>query len=324
MKTGCLLTIAICVNCFSWPQIALSQDDATKTKQHQLDRDKRVTPPAHVIIDPPFPLAMPKPEPIKTQNESKDKPLMWFIKSEWVIVYVTAIYALIAWLTLKAIKRQGNLMERQAEEARESTTKSISIAAQAANAATKAVEVSGAQLRQVESQTRPWIGLDTDVGIQTGPLFVDNEGNVTTTINITARNYGSYPGQKVFCAARLVVTSDLNDVFAEESRIPAESIPENAGSVVFPGPSRVKWQWPSTARKGDSPGARDELLAFIVGCIWYRDQFGGKHHTVFSYHLKQPGTIRGVVFKRFPGISVSGNWTDLHGFVDRPDGPSQT
>ena len=35
-------------------------------------------------------------------------------------------------------------------------------------------------------------------------------------------------------------------------------------------------------------GSGDEFVAYLVGCIFYFDQFGEGHYTAFWYQLKQP------------------------------------
>lgn len=47
------------------------------------------------------------------------------LRSEWVIVYITAGYAIIAGLTLWVIKRQADTMERQAKEAASSSAETL-------------------------------------------------------------------------------------------------------------------------------------------------------------------------------------------------------
>lgn len=69
------------------------------------------------------------------QNAPQEKPLPWFLRPEWVIVYVTIGYAIIAWRTLRAIKRQGDTLERQVNESKESAREATEVARKAADAA---------------------------------------------------------------------------------------------------------------------------------------------------------------------------------------------
>ena len=76
-----------------------------------------------MVIDPPLPAPAPPSqlEAKPTQQAPPEKPLPRFERPEWVIVYVTMAYAIIAWLTLRTIKRQADLMERQAADARQAS-----------------------------------------------------------------------------------------------------------------------------------------------------------------------------------------------------------
>ena len=88
-----------------------------------------------MIIDPSSATVHVKAEPDDSKKAPEEKPLPRFERPEWVIVYITAIYVLIAWWTLRAIKRQADTMEMQANEARQSAATATTIAQKAADAA---------------------------------------------------------------------------------------------------------------------------------------------------------------------------------------------
>ena len=67
-----------------------------------------------MIIDPSPATEHLKAEPDNKKQDSTEKPLPRFERPEWVIVYITAIYVLIAACTLWVIKRQADHMEWQA------------------------------------------------------------------------------------------------------------------------------------------------------------------------------------------------------------------
>ena len=168
----------------------------------------------------------------------------------------------------------------------------------------------------MESQTRPWIGLDSPDGVRSTPLVIKN--NIAfVTIVLRPKNFGSYPGQSVWSAANLIVTNNMTVVHAAADQIWQASIPQKVGGTVFPGPGTVSWEWPSSA----AIDSDDEMLAFIVGCIWYLDQFGQKQHTVSIHRLQVPDTIQGVVFRRSQVSPIVGNWVETGGFVG--SGPKQ-
>jgi hypothetical protein len=58
-----------------------------------------------------------------------------FLRPEWVIAYITAFYAIIAWITLSQIKRQAGIMERQTGI----LENSVSVAKQSAEAAERGI-----------------------------------------------------------------------------------------------------------------------------------------------------------------------------------------
>jgi len=86
-------------------------------------------PPTHVIIDPPLPaFNSAKPESANEQRPPQVKPLAWFLRPDFLIVWVTIAYAFISWLTVRATSRQANTMEAQAKDARDSAAAAAAIA----------------------------------------------------------------------------------------------------------------------------------------------------------------------------------------------------
>jgi hypothetical protein len=117
----CVLFFVLVANLFGWPQMPKQQSANSSRKTTHPDQDKKRIPPIHVIVDPPFPLSVPKPDTTGAQTEPQEKPLPRFTRAEWVIVYVTIVYAFIAWWTLKTIKKQTKVMEGQAKTAETQT-----------------------------------------------------------------------------------------------------------------------------------------------------------------------------------------------------------
>ncbi len=75
---------------------------------------KQPVPPAPTPANqPPSGMNDGQPQPANSQGDSPEKPLPRFERPEWIIVYVTVVYVVIAGLTLVAILKQANLMERQ-------------------------------------------------------------------------------------------------------------------------------------------------------------------------------------------------------------------
>ena len=94
--------------------MAENQDRSSHAASNESDQTKRPIPPTHIVIDPPLPaINGSQPKPHDGQNAAPEKPLPRFARPDWVIVYVTIVYAVIAWRTLRRIKRQADLMGRQ-------------------------------------------------------------------------------------------------------------------------------------------------------------------------------------------------------------------
>jgi hypothetical protein len=101
--------------------------------QNARPSQSKVLPPApHVIIDSPPSASNPvQPAPAV---ETKEKPKPSFFGPEWVIVYITGAYALIAGWTLLAIQKQVKLMKVQADIATSASTAATNSARFFANA----------------------------------------------------------------------------------------------------------------------------------------------------------------------------------------------
>jgi hypothetical protein len=98
---------------FGWPHVAQCQNGKSSTPTNQTTGNEEPVPPTHVIIEEPVPTIHAEVKTSDQKQETKDESWKRFFTPEWVIVYVTAGYALIAWWTLSSIKRQAALMERQ-------------------------------------------------------------------------------------------------------------------------------------------------------------------------------------------------------------------
>src|SRR5580693_5615456 len=137
-----LIVVSATANLFGWQQVPEGNKARTTAGTARSGNANRNIPPTHVGIDEPYPIIATKPESPADHDNPTEKSRPWFVeiftKPEWVIVDVTAVYVLVAWFTLVAIKRQADTMETQATEARESAAKATDLARQAADAATLA------------------------------------------------------------------------------------------------------------------------------------------------------------------------------------------
>jgi len=103
-----------------------------------------------------------------------------FLSPEWVIVYITAIYVVISGLTLKAIKRQADLMSSQATDMEN----------QVAEMKKQAVHMEG-QLRLQEVQFKQWVKIGLWKNL-TPPLQPDAT-EVMVTLSFEIGNPTQFP-----------------------------------------------------------------------------------------------------------------------------------
>lgn len=136
-------------NLLGGPQVSKDQHTATDATARRAENDKRPIPPTHVIIDPPLPAVSSKPESNDSQNEPAEKPLPRFIRPEWIIVYITAIYVFITWLMWRTIKRQSELLKQQVDDTRTASIETTKIA----SGTLKAIETQSRSMeRQIQLQ----------------------------------------------------------------------------------------------------------------------------------------------------------------------------
>ncbi len=75
---------------------------------------EKPVPPPPAVVDPSSSAPHAQAESRNEQPAPQSKTLLWFIRPEWVIAWITAIYTGVATWTLFSIKRQADLMEIQA------------------------------------------------------------------------------------------------------------------------------------------------------------------------------------------------------------------
>lgn len=109
------------------PCVAQEQQGKAHAEQKNAAQAQQPVPPPGTVIKSPVPAPIANAPSKGSQNDAQEKPLPRFIRPEWVIVYITAIYVLVAWRTLRAIKRQGDIMDRQANDARKSGAQTFAV-----------------------------------------------------------------------------------------------------------------------------------------------------------------------------------------------------
>lgn len=108
-----------------WPQVAQCQDGKSTTPKKQSDGKEQIIQPTHVVIEQPLPTIRVEKPAKDEQDQAPEKPLPRFLRSEWVIVYITAIYSYISWKSLKAIKRQADTMDKALSDSNQSSNATL-------------------------------------------------------------------------------------------------------------------------------------------------------------------------------------------------------
>jgi hypothetical protein len=124
--------------------------------------------------------------------------LRWFLRPEWVIVWITLLYTIITGLTLLAIKRQADLMEQQTKDARDSAA----AAALTTKATLKAIKRQALSMRRQTTHLRRSAEAAMGVAVPTLMLskFVftprdrmDYQFFVHPSVSIEVKNFGQSP-----------------------------------------------------------------------------------------------------------------------------------
>jgi hypothetical protein len=199
-----------------------------------------------------------------------------------------------ALLTLLAIKRQADIMETQAKDARESNAEATRIALATAKAAQKSAEAANAQIKLMKDRER------ARIAVEILPLETLEFGAGDNRVNIRFSNFGYSHALNVRASgdARAVVFSkpirlpgmprvSFPDPYKEPAFDPLPFEFEDIGipSVMLEGAAPVEsWigfifpdEW------GDEIGLRPYVAIEVRGEVEYEDVFGDTHVAKFSY-----------------------------------------
>jgi hypothetical protein len=214
---------------FGWPGVAENQQSGPHTANNKPDKQQRIVPPTHVVIDPPLPALTADDHPPQSKTPLQEKPLPRFVRPEWVIVYVTIAYAIIAWYTLRSIKRQADTMEKQLADAKSSGKHTETLASQA-------VKQSELTQLQMDLANRPWLCFDS---IQiSAPIRFSEDGACIVSFGYQIRNVGNSVAQHIQLRIEPMVSGVNMDLLkVRESVSNAMKIPataHNHGKLVFP------------------------------------------------------------------------------------------
>jgi hypothetical protein len=272
---------------FGWPCVAENQQRSSHAANHVASQNNQLAPPTHVIIDPPIPPPSGQSKPADQSNESQEKLLPRFMRPEWVIVYVTVAYSLITLFMWLTIKRQANIMEDQAKDARDSST----AAAVTTEETLKVIREQATQLeRQVKAShdgLRAWIGIELRENVPAMALSMINQiSNLLVPqpprFVWKIKNYGQTPA--------FITGMGADHVYAREADLGTMIQPKMRPIIDFIGAGREK----ENPLVIDDATYRDVLarLKFwrIVIKVEYLDAFDKErmHETVVSFHYYVP------------------------------------
>jgi hypothetical protein len=139
---------------FGRPSVAENQKTSNGAATYQSGDNKRTVPPPQVAVEPMKAAPASHREPSETQGGTADNPMPRFGRPEWLTVYITAGYVFIAWLTLRAIKRQADIMQEQARDARSSSSGAAATAQQTLDALQRQANTMERQASHLEFQVQ--------------------------------------------------------------------------------------------------------------------------------------------------------------------------
>jgi hypothetical protein len=93
------------------PCVAENQQSKAQAEQDKSAQAQQPVPPTGTVINPSIPAPQGNAKTGIVEKDPPEKPLPRFLRPEWIIVYITAFYAVISTFMLVAIKRQANHME---------------------------------------------------------------------------------------------------------------------------------------------------------------------------------------------------------------------
>ncbi len=121
--SGCFIALL-----FGRPCMAHQQNGKTNREQQKANSNPQPVPPTHVVVEPSPAIENLERKANDEKQAPKEKSVSPFARPEWVIVYITAVYAFISGWTLIAIytqarwaKKQAKSMEDQLAEMRRQT-----------------------------------------------------------------------------------------------------------------------------------------------------------------------------------------------------------
>lgn len=248
----------------AWPQVP-----GNGSGQHDKTQDKQET------ANPPKPIvAIESPAGANQQNHAPEKPAKYPWKEllapanipNWFLVIVGAVTGWFVYKTLRAIKKQADIMEQGAKDSQESSAEATRIALATAKAAQVSADAALKTVQIMIDSERPWVIARMEQ--PKGSCLLDN-GNVRFTW--TVKNVGKSPAKLIEAGA--MVSLDTMGPSLDQIQYKMEPLDDR---ILVPGDSApifVFWSIVENGRIRTRLGKTLEEfndLAMIYGCIRYR------------------------------------------------------
>lgn len=289
------------------PSVAKDQQSEAHAKQNQPAQAQQPVPPTHVIIDPSSATVRVKSEADENKKAAEEKPLPRFIRPEWVIVYITAVYVVISWLTLWAIKRQADLMEGSGAVA-EQSAKAAEVSAKAALrgmelagksfevfkdsveaarviakatalsslAAEETAKAANAQIQMLKSKERARVAV-----VPVTPVSLRSARISLSQVEIAIQNIGATHALNARASGgAIVVRWEEHPILNEPEGFSLSPMLQANGIPVV---VEIDVRNDISVREIDEEQPR--LAIYVFGVVEYDDLFGDAHQTAFKYRL---------------------------------------
>jgi hypothetical protein len=226
----------------------------------------------------------------------------------WFLVIVGGITGWFVYKTLRAIKKQADIMEAQAKDAREAGAEATKIALATAQAAQTSADVAMAQIRLIKDKERGRLRIEFD---QLDVSFNPEPGGYKVTFKVFLDGTTQAYIVETHCIAEIYhpasTNYDIGGVMGLPQVItPAERVIEGAVSLFtdscscppeFSDPNEERVQ---SVREG-------KLHVFLKGFIRYADLFGGMWEVRFNQKWQYNHD-----FATFDGVDLSGGtWLSI-------------
>jgi hypothetical protein len=283
------------LGCGAWPQVP-----GNGSGQHDKAQDKQET------ADPSKPVvAVESPAGANKQDQAPQKSAKYPWRElyapanvpNWALVLVGGITGWFVYKTLKAIKKQADIMERQAKDAQESGAKATEIALATAQAAQKSADVAAAQIKLMKEKERARLALIVK------PLNEIEVSDGSGDIEMQIGNFGSTHAFNVRYGMWCEITHSKEEPFDPDPESAVGIIRANAA------PERIREGIVTNVSGPQIEANARDFFVHLVGRIEYEDVFGDSHFIRFQYtrpipRLSEPIERGGVTV--FPIVGLSG------------------